>query len=143
MFGRHGEGRGELDCPTSITIDTSDRVYVGDWNHCMSVFTSEGQFLTSFGQEREGPGEFKYSHGLAVDVSGVVYVRDHNNDRIQLLCICINCYSEFNVVHHQFTMTVDLLMHQIGWCVRDVSQYNLSGTLSPNAWVCVCSNIFM
>ncbi len=82
MFGRRGEGRGELDFPISITIDTSDRVYVGDWNYHISVFTSEGQFLTSFGRKGKGPGEFDYPRGLAVDVSGVVYVCDHYNNRI-------------------------------------------------------------
>ncbi len=51
MFGRYGHGRGELDHPISITIDTSDRVYVGDY---ITVFTSEGQFLTSFGREGKG-----------------------------------------------------------------------------------------
>ncbi len=84
MFGGHSEGGGELNLPISITIDTSDRVYAGDWNHRISVFTSEDQFLTSFGQKGEGPGEFKYSRGLAVDVSGVVYVCDRDNNRIQL-----------------------------------------------------------
>ncbi len=84
MFGRHGKGRGELDHPISITIDTSDRVFVGDCNHHISVFTSEGQFITSFGREGEGPGEFKYPRGLAVDISGVVYVCDGDNNRIQL-----------------------------------------------------------
>ncbi len=84
MFGRRGEGRGELDRPICITIDTSDRVYVGDFNHRISVFTSEGQFLTSFGREGKGPGEFNYPSGLAVDVNGVVYVCDHYNNRISL-----------------------------------------------------------
>ncbi len=84
MFGRQGEGRGKLFRPISITIDTSDRVYVGDLNHCISVFTSEGQFLTSFGRKGEGPGEFNSPCGLAVDVSGVVYVCDCGNNRIQL-----------------------------------------------------------
>ncbi len=74
----------ELDRPISITIDTSDRVYVGDWNHHISVFTSEGQFLTSFGQKGKRPGEFKYPRGLAVDVSGVVYVCDCFRNFIQL-----------------------------------------------------------
>ncbi len=57
MFGRHayGEGRGELDLPISITIDTSDRVYVGDCNHRISVFTSESQFFIPFSQKGEGP----------------------------------------------------------------------------------------
>ncbi len=74
MFGRHGEGRGELYYPISITIDTSDRVYVGDCNHRISVFTSGGQFLTSFGRKGEGPGEFEYPRGLAANVSRLVYM---------------------------------------------------------------------
>ncbi len=84
MFGRCGEGRGELDRPISITIDTSDKVYVGELNDRISIFTSEGQFLTSFDRKGEGPEEFKDPRGLAVDVSGVVHVCDHDNDRIQL-----------------------------------------------------------
>ncbi len=69
--------------PISITIDTSDRVYVGDCNHIF-VFTSKGQFLTSFGRIGNGPGEFKHPQGLAVDVNGVVYVCDRDNNSIQL-----------------------------------------------------------
>ncbi len=30
MFGRHGEGTGELDMPYGVAIDSSDRVYVGE-----------------------------------------------------------------------------------------------------------------
>ena len=52
-FGKRDDGKGELDYPISITIDTSDRVYVGDLNHRISVFTTDGQF-TSFMR----PGEF-------------------------------------------------------------------------------------
>ncbi len=70
--------------PISITIDTSDRVYVGDCNHHISVFTSEGQFLTSFGRRGAEPGEFEYPRGLAVDIGGVVYACDRDNNRIQL-----------------------------------------------------------
>ncbi len=78
MFGRRGEGRGELYHPSSITIDISDRVYVGDLNRLISVFSTKGQFLTLFGREGKGPGEFKYPRGLAIDVS------DRDNNRIQL-----------------------------------------------------------
>ena len=38
------------------------------------MFTTDGQFLTSFGKEGRGPGEFKLPRGLAVDDSGVVCV---------------------------------------------------------------------
>ena len=45
-------------------------------NHRVSVFTSEGQFVTSFGRRGQGPGEFNYPCGITVDNSGVVYVCD-------------------------------------------------------------------
>ncbi len=67
LFGRRGEGRGELNEPWGVAIDSSDRVYVSQWdNHCVSVFTSEGQFVMSFGTGG-------LVDGLAVD-SGVLYV---------------------------------------------------------------------
>ena len=85
MFGRRGEGRGELYGPNGITVDTNDLVYVSEYyNHRVSVFTSEGQFVTSFGRKGSGRGEFKYPVGLAVDNSGVVYVCDSFNNRVQM-----------------------------------------------------------
>ena len=53
-------------------------------NHCISIFTSEGRFVTSFGSKGEGPGQFKAPRSIAVDNSGVVYVCDLGNHRIQL-----------------------------------------------------------
>ena len=53
-------------------------------NHRVSVFTSEGVFVTSFGRRGSGPGEFDYPHGLVVDDSGVVYVCDTNNGCVQM-----------------------------------------------------------
>ena len=59
--------------------------YVSEWgNYRVSVFTSEGVFVTSFGSCGEGPGQFKRPCGIAVDNSGVVYVCDINNHRVQL-----------------------------------------------------------
>ena len=76
---------GELSLPYGLAIDSSDRVYVSEYdNHRVSVFTSEGQFVTSFGSRGEGPGQFACPRGLAVDSTGVVYVCDYNNSRVQL-----------------------------------------------------------
>ena len=59
-----------------VAVDSSGRVYVSEYcNHRVSVFTSEGQFVTSFGSKGKGLGQFNHtSEGLAVDSSGVVYV---------------------------------------------------------------------
>ena len=78
-------GRGELNCPAGIALDDEDKVYVSEQgNNRVSVFTSEGQFVTSFGQRGHGPGEFMYPRGLTVDSNGVVYVCDLCNNRLQL-----------------------------------------------------------
>ena len=68
-----------------MALDASDRVYVSEaCNNRVSVFTSDGQFVTSFGSEGSGPGQFKSPRGVAVDSGGVVYICDLHNDRLQL-----------------------------------------------------------
>ena len=88
MFGRRGDGRGELRAPEGVAIDSSDcdMVYVSEWgNNRVSVFTSEGVFVSPFGSPGERPAQFNYPGGVAVDNSGVVYVCDRNNNRVQIL----------------------------------------------------------
>ena len=69
MFGRSGCDRGELDRPVGVAIDASGTVYVSEeGNFQVSVFTSGGDFVTSFGEGLVPP------EGLAVDDNGVVYV---------------------------------------------------------------------
>ena len=84
MFGRYGRGRGEVNGPAGVTVDTNNIVYVSEYvSDHVSVFTCEGQFVTSFGRKGESPGEFKGPCGPAVDNCGVVYVSDFDNNRIQ------------------------------------------------------------
>ena len=84
-FGKKGSGNGDLNCPTSISIDSENVVYVAEEeNHCISVFTCEGKFLTSFGSKGSGPGQFRYPCGIAVDKNRVVYVSECGDNHIQL-----------------------------------------------------------
>ena len=61
-----------------IAIDSSDMVYLSilaSYDEVVDriyLFTSEGQFVTSFGSGLKNP------RGLAVDNSGVLYVCDSN-----------------------------------------------------------------
>ena len=78
-------GNGELNCPSSISIDSDNVVYVTERdNNRVSVFTSEGMFLTSFGAEGSEPGQFNSPRGISMDKNGVVYVTDVGNNRIQI-----------------------------------------------------------
>ena len=71
-FGKKGSGDGELNFPSSVSIDCDDIVYVTEFsNHHVSMFTSEGQFLRSFGTKGEGPGQFNKPCGIAVDRDGL------------------------------------------------------------------------
>ena len=84
MFGSCGQGKGELDWPISIAVHDG-LLYVGEeGNYRVSVFTLEGQFVTSFGSEGTGPGQFQLPCGIAVDSNGVVYVCDRINKNVQV-----------------------------------------------------------
>ena len=50
MFGRRGEGRGELNWHIALALHPNNNmVYVSEsFNYRISVFTIEGQFVTSF-----------------------------------------------------------------------------------------------
>ena len=48
------------------------------------MFTSDGDFVTTFGAMGKGPGGFAYPKGLAVIKNGVVYVCDADNNRVKV-----------------------------------------------------------
>ena len=74
----------KLSQPHSICVD-SEFVYVTDLEYdCVSVFTKQGKFITSFGKGGSGDGQFNLPAGLAIDSDGVLYVCDWNNSRIQM-----------------------------------------------------------
>ena len=74
-----------LQYPVSIAVDSSDTVYVSERNRgCISVFTAEGEYLTTFGGEGEAEGQFDWPWGLHIDKNDSLLVCDRNNGRIQI-----------------------------------------------------------
>lgn len=85
MFGKHGNDRGNLDCPFGVAVDAGGLVYVTEAaNNRVSVFNPRGQFVTMFGCKGEEPGEFMSPNGIRVDSCGVIYVCDSENNRVQM-----------------------------------------------------------
>ena len=80
-FGTEGSAPGELDRPSSITVN-NDLVYVSEYgNHCVSVFDSKGEFLYCFGKQGKAEEEFNYPDCLTTDGFDSLYVSNSLNNR--------------------------------------------------------------
>ena len=83
-FGCDENGVKKLSRPHSVCV-AGQYVYVAcAVLHNVSVFSTEGAYVTSFGHRGSGEGCFIYPCGLCVDRDGFVYVADYGNDRVQV-----------------------------------------------------------
>ena len=87
MFGRRGQGRGELAGPVGIAIDSSDMVYVSEWHNrsCLCVHL-RGSVCDLINWRVEGWDleSLNCPAGLAVDNSGVLYVCDSGHGSVKV-----------------------------------------------------------
>ena len=84
QFSSKDSEPGQLRYPIGITIDTAGTglVYVcEDFNICVSVFTSDGVFVSSFG----GSGFNRHTtRRLTFDKEGFLYVSDYANNLLDI-----------------------------------------------------------
>jgi DNA-binding beta-propeller fold protein YncE len=86
QWGSAGTGRGQLDGPHGIAVDSAGNVYVTElFNNRMQKFTSNGTYLKRWGAGGQGDGHFDLPTNIAVDAAGNLYVADTGNCRIQKL----------------------------------------------------------
>jgi sugar lactone lactonase YvrE len=84
-FGQRGEGKGEFNFPTSLTIGEKGNIYVNDsLNYRIQYFDTDGKFISMFGKQGDGMGEFSNPKGIAVDTEGHIYVADAIFDSVQI-----------------------------------------------------------
>ena len=70
--------------PTSIAVDSSERVYVADeWLNRISIFSREGDWIGKWGIAGDGDGRIDGPSGLAFDAEDNLYLVDGRNNRIQ------------------------------------------------------------
>jgi DNA-binding beta-propeller fold protein YncE len=77
-----GTGKGQFGgSARGVACDSTRKVYVVESsNHCIQVFTTNGEFVRMFGKHGQGHGELDWPNGIAIDASGMVYVSEGRNN---------------------------------------------------------------
>ena len=83
-FGTGGNKDGNLMWPSSITMDSDEKIYVSDEAlQRVSIFDKKGQFLSKWGTQGKGDGQFDRPAGLAADKDDNILLVDGLNHRVQ------------------------------------------------------------
>lgn len=84
VIGRRGNGPGEFNFPTALTL-SKGKVYVVDaMNFRIQTITLEGQFVGAFGELGDQTGTLNRPKGIAADTEGNLYVVDAVFETVQV-----------------------------------------------------------
>ncbi len=84
-FGSPGDGDRSIGTPTSIAIDSSERIFIADrQGNCIRSFDTDGNPIARWGTFGTAEGELKQPSGLALGDADNLYVSDSGNNRIQV-----------------------------------------------------------
>ena len=76
--------QGKLSGPSGLLI-ADKYVYVSDFRgHCIVVYETSGQYVTSFGRRGQNEGDFSCPFCITSCVDGFIHVCDYGNDRVQI-----------------------------------------------------------
>ena len=78
-----GHDENHMSRPSTVSV-AGQYVYVVCNNYNVSVFTTMGEYVTSFGQGGSNEGNFSGPWGVCIDQDGFLYVCDQGNKRIQV-----------------------------------------------------------
>ena len=85
QFGKKGDGKGELERPSCLSVDKVGNLIVCDVdNNRIQEFESNGKFVTQFGRKGTKAGEFNWPVSTAILSDGRIVVSDFKNHRIQI-----------------------------------------------------------
>ncbi len=75
-WGVKGSGKGELDIPHAIAMDSRGRLFVGDrQNNRVQIFDQEGNYIDQWAQ-------FSRPSGVFIDKNDVLYVADSESESV-------------------------------------------------------------
>ena len=79
------EGKRKLSEPSGLHI-ADKYVYISDCrSHCIVVYETSGQFVTSFGRPGQNEGEFSWPYCITSCVDGFIHICDYSNRRVQII----------------------------------------------------------
>ena len=83
-FGTGGTGPGEFWWPSSLALDSQNRIYVADEAlNRITVFSTYGELLGVWGEPGAGPGQIDHPSYIARDADDNLLISDSGNHRIQ------------------------------------------------------------
>lgn len=87
QWGEPGAGKGQLDLPHGIAVDTEDRVYVADRNNArIQVFGAAGGYLDSWsGPDLGRPFGVEVANGVVYVIDGGDQIADKPAGRVVIL----------------------------------------------------------
>ena len=78
----HGDN--QFNKPYDVSLDSDGCVYVAEsHNHCVTKFTTTGQFITRFGSEGSAPGQLYFPSSLTIN-NDLVYVSEWADHRVSV-----------------------------------------------------------
>lgn len=84
IIGSLGSGRGQLQYPADVAVDSAGSIYVADFfGNKVVKYGSDGSVLMEFGAEGKGAGQFEGPAGISVLPDGSIWVADQLNDRLE------------------------------------------------------------
>ncbi len=82
-FGCDNNGVKIMKKPFGICVSCQFVYITNSGSHNVSVFTTAGDYVTSFGQLGDSDGEFKYVWGITMDSNNFIYITDTFNQTVQ------------------------------------------------------------